>query len=170
MSIFKIITHTTEDRLVLLERINYIFDPLATMPCLLSGRNVSLRYPFEEMMLVKKSFQSAWNNTLQGKHFFEFVVSLMECESRRQGDFTLCMDKIVGWLSDSMGGHFQTISAIHINTDNLHAHIIMNNIDFRTGERLDLTLSVFHTIRQAISDILERDRFSSIYMGGMADD
>lgn len=162
MSIFKIISHSKEDELMLLERINYIFDPLATERRLISGKNISIMYPYEEIILVKKCYLSTKNNTIQGRQFFEFIISLQEEESFYLEDFYYCIDNIISWFADSMNGHYQVISAIHTNTENLHAHIIMNNTDFCTGKRLDISMKLFYLIREIISSILKKYGFSCI--------
>ena len=52
---------------------------------------------------------------------------------------------------------------IHTNTaSHLHAHFILNNIDFLNGTRLVITKRHFFNMRETISNILERYGFSSI--------
>ena len=162
LAIFKIIHFASDDNLKLLERLNYIREPYATQSDLIFGEYVSTRYPYEEMMLVKQCYLSDKNNTFQGKHFFEYVISLREEESTYLADFKDCVAKIDKMLANYNAGHFQVISAIHLNTDNLHAHIIANNTDWQTGTRFNLFKSDFFAIREQIDTILKEKFFSSL--------
>ena len=160
-SIFKIINHREADSVKLIERLNYIRNPMATNEGLTFGAFVSLHYPYEEMMLIKQCYLTPTNNTLQGKQFFEYVVSVPENESAVMQEFILCVRAINNFLS-SYGGNYQTIGCIHTNTENLHAHIIMNNIDWTNGTRLNLNMNHFYAIRESISNILLAHGFSAI--------
>jgi len=77
-------------------------------------------------------------------------------------NFSDCVKEIDKFFANFMNGHYQLISAIHINTDNLHAHIIMNNIDFITGKRLQIRLSELYLIRMEINRILTVFGFSQV--------
>ena len=111
-------------------------------------------------MLVKQSHLSPHNNTLAGKHFFEYVVSLPCGESCRVQEFLLCVQEINRFMATYSEGHYQTISCVHTNTDNLHAHIIVNNIDWVTGKRFHLQKPYFYEIMENVSDVLQRYGFS----------
>lgn len=167
-AIFKRIPHACADSAKLIERLNYIRNPLATDECTIYGSYVSLRYPIEEMMLVKNSYLSPYNNTLQGNHFFEYVVSLPQEDSDRVQDFVMCVQDINRFLATYSGGHFQTISAVHTNTDNLHAHIICNNIDFMTGARFSPPPHVTYEIKKGVSALLVRHGFSGVLFVSVA--
>ena len=162
MSIFKILTFANADNLKLLERLNYIREPEATSLDLIFGRYVSVFYPYEEMTFIKRCFLNATNNTFHGKNFIEYVISLRASESYYLGHFENCIKKILNWLAHYNDGHYQTISAIHLNTDNLHAHIIANNIDFITGKRFNLFKSDFFTMREFIDFTLQENYLSGL--------
>ncbi len=162
MSIFKIQQHAYEDDLMLLHRLNYIKEPEATLPSLCLYRYISPLYPFEEMMIAKNMYIEATRNTLSGKHFYEWIISVKEEESLYVNEFRNCIDDIVKYLSNLFGGSYQTIACIHTNTDNLHAHIIENNIDFRNGNRLNIAIHDFFIIRNDIDRLLQNHRFSNL--------
>lgn len=162
MAIFKILNFENPNRLKLLERLNYIREPVATNPDLMSTSYLSSRYPYEEMMFVKQCHLSAVNDTFQGKHFIEFVLSLTSEESLYSNDFVSCVKELDSYLANYSEGHYQLISCIHINTDNLHAHIVMNNTDFITGKRLVINKADFFTICENINQILRSWNFSAV--------
>ena len=160
-SIFKVIPHKDADTVKLIERLNYIRNPMATNENLTFGAFVSYRYPYEEMMLIKQCYLTPTNNTLQGKQFFEYVVSVPENESGYLQNFICAVKDITNLLANTYG-QYQTISCIHLNTDNLHAHIIMNTIDFNNGARFNLHFKLFYAIKESISNILLAHGFSAI--------
>ena len=163
MAIFTPKKGQDNDCVKLCELLNYIRNPMATNPNLVYGSYVSCRYPFDEMMIVKQCFVSPMMRTLQGRQFFHYIVSLPEEESDNVEGFTTCMIAINQFIANYQGAHFQTLHAIHLNTDNLHAHIILNNIDIFTGARLDLDLRGIYGLRNGVNDILQRHGFSGIY-------
>ena len=165
MSIFKFQKHSVEDHVKLLERLNYIRDPIATTPDLWCSAYVSMRYPYDEMMFVKHCHVTKNHNTLWGRQFFEFIVSLPEEESCQLGSFSDCMREVVSLLAHWQGGHHQVLSCIHLNTDNLHAHIIENNIDFLTGARFTPSQVDFCAILDGIDGILKKHGFSGLLPG-----
>ena len=160
-SIFKAIPHKEADSVKLIERLNYIRNPLATNENLNYSTFVSCRYPFEEMILIKQCYATPTNDTLQRKYFFEFVVSVPEEESGDLQNFSAAVKDINSFLANAYG-HYQTISCIHLNTAHLHAHFIMNNIDWTNGTRLNLDMKLFYAIREGISNILSAYGFSAI--------
>lgn len=162
MSIFKILNFENPNQLKLLERLNYIREPVAANTNLTFAFYLSSRYPYEEMMFIKQCHLSAVNNTFQGKHFIEFVLSLTSEESLYGNDFVSCIKEIDSYLAHYSEGHYQLISCIHINTDNLHAHIIMNNTDFMTGKRLVINKTDFFAICENINQILRNWNFSDV--------
>lgn len=162
MAIFKILTFSNADNLKLLERLNYIREPEATSLDLIFGRYVSIFSPYEEMTLVKQCYMSEKNDAFRGKNFIEYIISLREKESCYLGYFMNCIKRITYWLADYKGGHYQVISAIHLNTENLHAHIIANNTDFMTGARFTLFKADFFSIREYVNAVLQDNYFSGL--------
>lgn len=162
MSICKILKFGNSDQLKLLERLNYIREPVATNPNLTFAVYLSARYPYEEMMFIKQCLLSNVNRNFQGKQFIEYVISLTSEESLYSNDFVSCVKEIDYYLAHYAEGHYQVISCIHTNTDNLHAHIIMNNTDFMTGQRLVIDKSKFFAICENISRILTNWNFSGV--------
>lgn len=150
------------DSVKLADYLNYIRDPLATSPELTYSTYVSCRFPYEEMMFVKECYASALQRTWQGRQFFDYIVSLPEEESKRLEQFAACMVAINQCIANFNSGHYQTIHAIHVNTDNLHAHIVANNIDIFTGARFDLDMRAFYEMREGVNAILQEYGFTGL--------
>ena len=162
MSIFKIEPRSSQGVQKLIQKINYIRDPISTSQELCICEYISSRYPFEEMMAVKFCHASQNNDTLRGEQFFDFVLSLNEEESVFLSRFISCMKGIQKFLAHYGGGHYQSIGYVHTDTDNLHAHVIENNIDFKTGHRFNIHLSDFYKIHDTIDSILTSNGFSGL--------
>ena len=162
MAIFHVQKRQETDCVKLAELCNYIRDPLATCPALTYGTYISCRIPYEEMMLVKECHASALQRTWEGRQFFDYIISLPEEESMELERFTACMIAINQFIATFEGGNYQTIHAIHLNTDNLHAHIVANNIDIFTGARFDLDMRAFYKLREGVGAILQKHGFTGL--------
>lgn len=162
MAIFHVQNRNENDRVKLAELCNYIRDPLATCPALTYGTYVSCQYPYNEMMLVKECYASAYMRTWQGRQFYEYIVSLPEEESMRIEEFAACMVAVNRFIATYGGGHYQTIHAVHVNTDNLHAHLVVNNIDIFTGARFDLDMRAFYGLCEGVDAILQKHGFAGV--------
>lgn len=162
MAIFHVQSRQNADCVELCEFLNYIRNPLATAPDLIYGTNISCCYPYDEMMLVKTCYASPVMRTWQGRQFYDFVVSLTEVESVYLERFRGCMVSVNQFIATFCGGNYQVIHAIHIDTENLHAHIVMNNIDIYTGARFDLNKCAFYALRAGVDSILQEFGFAGI--------
>ena len=160
MSIFKIEplakVHDLSDKLL------YITNPEASKINETLAAYVSTRHAYDEMMLIKKCYLSDQNNTLNGRQFYDYELSVTSEESGRFNEFSSCVQECVNYLAN-FGDHcFQTIASIHTNTDNLHAHILCNNTDMETGERFNISKADLYQMREAISDILVKHDFEPV--------
>ena len=163
-AIFRVITHSDADDVKLFERLNYIRNPIATRNTVIYANYVSSLHPYSEMKFVKECHKSPLNITTNGKWFLEYVVSLPGEESQNIFNFNDCAKEILTYLAN-YNGNYQAIGCVHVNTDNLHLHIIVNNIDFMTGSRFQLTKQNLYMIREEISKILNKYGFSGIKEG-----
>lgn len=165
MAIFRIEKRKENDCVKLCELLNYVRNPLATSPDLTYGSYISCRYPYEEMMIIKSCYTSPFTRTWQGRQFFDFIVSLTEEESVYLERFSSCMITINQFIATLQGGHYQTIHSIHLNTDNLHAHVVMNNIDVYNGKRFNLNKHAFSDLCTGVDVILQNNGFMGIEKG-----
>lgn len=165
MAIFKIITRKGEKNYVkLYERLNYILNAASTRKELIYGQFVSTVNPYPEMMLAKKSNmdqKGGWN-PFQGVAFYEAVVSLSLDDDSDVYDLFYTMVEINQMFSNYNGDHYQVLSSVHINTDNLHVHFVVNNTDFITGKRFSNSESTFYDIVDHLNCILKRNGYSLI--------
>ena len=138
------------------DKLIYIKNPISSPNGLTFTVFVSPFYTFEEMMLVKNCHLTARSDTLNRRQFYEYIVSLREEESNLVENFALCTKGILEFLATfDERNYYQGIGCVHTNTDNLHAHIIVNNIAFNTGKRFLLDRKKFESVRNAINAILK---------------
>lgn len=83
------------------------------------------------MKAISRLFEQNADGKRQAEHF---VVSLSVQESKELGIDGL-VDIANQFCSEVIPDH-QSCFAIHENTKNLHAHIIVNPVNYRTGHRL----------------------------------
>lgn len=57
--------------------------------------------------------------------------------------------------------------AVHQDSAHLHAHFIVNNIDYTDGHRMDLNIRRLVSLKQRISDILVQYGISPIRMSSL---
>lgn len=167
MAIFKVEPKSKQHDL--LEKLIYIGNPQASPVGLCHTSFLSDKYAFDEIILIKNIHKSPTNNTLAGRQFFDYELSLPENESARLNDFFICLKEVTEFISNFNGECYQTISYIHTNTDNLHAHILMNNIDMLRGKRFNLSSVQLYKMKEGISNILLNHSFEPILIGSHGD-
>lgn len=109
------------------------------------------------MILVKRCYQSQKNEILLYRQFMEFILSLNDFESERLDDFCSCVQEVMDLISTLDGGAYQIIGAIHTNTDNLHAHMVLNNINMQNGKRFALPRDELRNLKLNINDVLNKN-------------
>lgn len=91
----------------------------------MTGVGISPVTAYEEMMRAKKSFHQE-----EGKQYLHLVVSfdkvLQQADTAHQ-----IGRKIAEFYSD-----YQVLVTTHLNTDNLHCHMIINSVNMLTGKKL----------------------------------
>lgn len=153
--------------LALLQQLNYIMRPEATNSTLTYGHYVSITHPLQEMLFCKQTVSTAnvksnMIDPMYGKLYIEHIISLVEEENYFLEKFIDCVREINIMFSNYNGGCYQVLSCIHTNTDNLHAHFIVNNTELKTGQRLSLSKAIMYDLRAKINDILAYYDFHSI--------
>lgn len=59
------------------------------------------------------------------------------------------------------GDDYEIVVTTHLNTDNLHNHIVVNSVSFKTGRKFENHISDHHRLRE-ISDAICRERGKSV--------
>lgn len=158
MSIFKVVNYTHDGPAHLQDRLTYIRRVEATRSSYIYAVNVSRVVPFEQMMYVKEAY-----NQNKGKTHYHYVLSpeADDFDYVPLDKFYEVSQRIARFIA-GFYGQFQVVSAVHLDGEYPHLHIIANNIDFETGERFDLSKGRLHELKEIISDMLTRVGMSEI--------
>ena len=158
LSIFKVVNYTYDGPANLQDRLTYIRRVEATRTSYIYAVNVSGTAPFEQMMYVKDAY-----NQNRGKTHYHYVLSPEE------DDFDVVslkefyeVSQRIAKLIAEFYGQFQVVSAVHLDGEYPHLHIIANNIDFETGERFDLPKRRLYELKNDINVILSQAGMSKI--------
>ena len=106
--------------------------------------------------------QAAYNN-LGGNEYVQVILSLAEDEISSRED-TMRFQQAVKDISHLLFSQYQCQVAyvIHGNTDNLHAHFIINSVRYVDGYKLQIGKGELYRLKASVSDILDRYVFSRI--------
>ena len=141
----------------------YVMRPDSTRYNLIYGIGVNTHNAFYDMKAVKYLFYNEHRNTLAGKWFHEYILSLdwRYDSTADEGDFFECC-KEVGHTISTHNGVFQVLFAVHINTGCIHSHFIVNNIDCHNGRRLRSSYDDLFQLKRKIDQILSRFGYTII--------
>ena len=110
---------------------------------MICGNGIDLASPYEDM----KTVQSLLRKTT-GRRYIHYIISF---------DFNVNanMAYIVSTkCAEYFANEYQYILAIHTNTPNMHAHIIMNSVNIRTGKKFSQSQSQLFKFRDYVNQCL----------------
>ena len=142
----------------LAEKILYVMRAYATSYELIYGTPLNLARPHNEMMMVKENYGQS-----KGKGFFHYILSpenTDECSAESLFQVGCKIAEVIRHFD----GYFQVLMAVHQDSAHLHAHFIVNNIDYTDGHRMDLNMCRLVSLKQRISEILVQEGISPIRM------
>ena len=116
------------------------------------------RYLRNKVIMVKAAY-----NKRGGNEYVQIIVSLMEGE-------IICQDDVARFqsasraIADMMFNKYccQIAYAVHGNTDNLHAHFVINSVRYVDGYKLQLGKKELFQLKTIVSDILNQYGFSRL--------
>lgn len=128
--------------------------------CHYSANGVDPFRAARDMLDVKKSY-----GKLNGTEYLQIIVSLGEEEYESPEDLSRFIQAITA-LADMMFVRYscQIAWAIHGNTDNLHAHFIMNTVNYMNGSKFQIRKEELYNLKVIVSSILSEYGFSEILM------
>ena len=142
MAIFKIVPFKYDsyrggnnDQYVINQKINYILRPDAAKQLLFGGFNVMLGTP--EQIIEQFCIVNYWHNRF-GHIPVQHIVLSLDSYSFIEGrtspqQLAMVIDR---FCMHTFGNEYQVVYAIHEDSFNLHAHIIINTVNLRTGKLL----------------------------------
>ena len=127
MAIIKAIS----SRAKLATAINYISKQDKTKPSLMRGIGCSPSTALTEMELIKTAF-----NKTDGRQYFHFIYSFSPRESNLVSPEHILdnAEELINRMKQFDG--YQSLIAVHTDTDHTHAHIVINSVNSETGKKL----------------------------------
>lgn len=107
--------------------INYILNPEKTQNGrLVKGINCQPELAYNQMKSTKKKFLK--EDKRQGYHF---IISF------KKGEVTpdVALEITEKFAKEYIGSRYETVIAVHDNTEHIHSHIIMNSVSFVDGKK-----------------------------------
>ena len=128
------------------------------------GAGVSIVHTYQEMMFVKEAFHAT-----KGKGFFHYILNP---EESLDVNAFFRAGIVITEMIAKYKGNYQAIMAIHFGeaVGDMHIHFIVNNIDSRTGERMNLNRDALIVLKQKISRILISHGISPIRQNDFKND
>jgi len=102
------------------------------------GYAVDPNFAYIQMQLVKKAFYKTGG--VQLKHFF---ITFSNDEMGTL-DFNDLLE--LGFQTGQLFGEFQMVYGIHLDTDHVHIHFVMNTVSFLDGHKYRDGLTLFVTL------------------------
>jgi len=114
--------------------------------------NCPKKRAYEHMMTTKKRFGKMGGNVAY--HGFQSFAS---CEVTPEEAHAIGMET----AQRMWGDEYEIVVATHLNTDNLHNHMVVNSVSFKTGRKFENHISDHYRLRE-ISDAVCRERGKSV--------
>lgn len=128
--------------------------------CHYSANGVDPFRAARDMLDVKNCY-----GKLNGTEYLQIIVSLGEEEYESPDDLSRFIQAMTD-IADMMFVRYscQIAWAIHGNTDNLHAHFIMNTVNYMNGSKFQIRKEELYNLKVIVSSILSEYGFSEILM------
>lgn len=143
MSILKFANGKNRGKEALRHALNYIMNPEKMPSNLISGNGVSMRTPCEDMETVQALFGK---NT--GRRYIHYIISFDKDISEEMA--LEVAEEAASYFADD----FQYILSVHTNTENNHAHVIVNAVNIRTGNKFSQSRADMLKFRCWVNDCL----------------
>lgn len=111
-----------------------------------------------DMLNVKKYYHK-----IGGNEYIQMVLSLEETEVDDEEDiqrFNIAVRNIADMLFDRY--KCQIAYAVHGNTDNLHAHYVLNSVRYVDGYKLQIGPDELYQLKDMVSEIIQMYGFKMI--------
>lgn len=145
MSILKFINCKNRGKEALKEAIQYVLNPEKIPDNLIGGNGINLDTPYEDMETIQALFGK---NT--GRRYIHYVISFDEDVSEKMA--FIVAEEAAAYFADE----YQYVLAMHANTNNCHAHVLINVVNIQTGNKFSQSKADMLTFRSYVNDCLLR--------------
>ena len=120
---------------------------------LIGGYNLQPEYAMKQMMETKESFGKT-----SGRQAYHVIISFKEGETDSDTAMAITKAFVEDYLAD-----YESLYAVHVNTDHIHSHILFNSVSFVTGRKYHYKKNDWATyIQPVINRLCEEHGLSTI--------
>lgn len=168
MSIFKFINSKNRGAQSLKQGIDYILNREKTVSNLVSGNGVNTNTAYPDMKTVQTLFGKE-----TGRSYVHFVISFDQEVSAEKA--YIVANKCCNYFASE----YQYILAVHTNTENCHAHVVLNTVNIQTGKKFSQSRKEMLDFRDFVNQCLieydlnpigQTDSSALAYETGVLDD
>ena len=138
--------------------VTYILDPGKSSQALTEVNGVSSDTPYEDM----ETIQTLLGKTT-GRRYIHFILSFDKNVSVMTAYDVAC------YAAEYYADSYQYILAIHTNTTNVHAHIILNAVNIRTGKKFSQSRKEMLAFREHVNFCLRQFGLNEIGKNSTSD-
>lgn len=99
----------------------------------------------QQLKAVKKYFRK-----LTGRQMYHYILSFSSDITNPWEVYEIGLE-----VTNTFFEGYQTMFAVHENTDNLHIHIILNSVSFISGKKWHLTYKEYFSLKNAIEQLAD---------------
>ena len=143
MSILKFVNGKNRGNDALERGINYILDSEKTSPHYITSNGADKTSAAEDMKTVQ---QLLGKDT--GRRYIHFVISF-DAGVSSQLAFTIASER-----TEYFADEYQYILSVHNNTENVHAHVILNAVNVHTGKKFSQSKTEMLDFRDYVNTVL----------------
>lgn len=147
--------NTPNERLAEMKNvINYIKNPLKTLPHLVSGYNSDPENAYENFVLTKRIFDKE-----EGRQYIHFTQAFSpEDELTPELAHKIGMDL----LNSGMFEGFQVVFSTHLDKNHIHNHFVINSVNFESGKKWNRSASDLAKLKEYSDELCRANNLSVI--------
>lgn len=154
MSVVVFINGRNSEKSAVKNILSYVKRPEATLGKFIYGNGLDTEKAYEDMMIV----QSLYRKKNIGKRYIHYVLSF-DCGVTSEKAFDVAKEVAA---YPKYANDYQYLLALHTNTNNFHAHIILNPVNVHTLGKFSQSISELDKFKEYADEILEKHHLNSI--------
>lgn len=108
--------------------------------------DISTTYNAERQIKAVKKFY----NKLDGRQMYHYILSFPDSVQNPQKIYKIGMEIMHTFFND-----YQTVFAVHEDTDNLHIHFVFNSVSYVTGKKWCHRHQEFYRLKEAVEHMAD---------------
>lgn len=151
MSVIKFISGKNRELSQLKTAVDYVLNKEKTGGKYIACNGVSAEEAYEDMRTVKML-----HGKERGRQYIHFVISF------NKGVSSELAFRVSRLCAKYYENEYQFVLAIHTNTSNVHAHVILNTVNAKTGKKFGQSRGGMLKFRDYANDILRKNGLNTV--------